>query len=56
MQAVGPFIRNDIKVLESVQHVATKLIWAIRHLLYETRLRKLKLMSIEQQLGRGDLI
>ena len=42
--------------LESVQHRATELVWAIKYLMYEVRLRKMKLISIMHQMRRGCII
>ena len=51
-----PPSRARVKILESAQRRATKLVRGIKMLPYDKRLRKLKLMSIEDRLRRGDLI
>ena len=56
VQAVGPYMAQDIRALEQVQRWATKLVKKIRHLPYPERLRRLRLPSIEDRLCRGDLI
>ena len=55
-QAVGPFMRKDVEVLEKVQRKATRLVKEVRHLSYEERLKKLQLLSIQERSLRGDLI
>ena len=56
LQAVGPYMVQDFKALEKVQRRATRLVTQIRHLPYQDRLKKLKLLSIEDRALRGDLI
>ena len=55
-QAVGPYMRQDFAALEKVQRRATKLVRGMKHLTYEQRLRRLKLMSMEKRVRRGDMI
>ena len=56
VQFWSPSYRMDIKSLESIQRRMTKMIFNIRNLPYEDRLRKLKLHSLERRRVRGDLI
>ena len=56
IQAVGPYMSQDLKALERVQRRATKMVYQLRHLPYEERLTSLKLLSIEKRILRGDLI
>ena len=56
LQAVGPFMRQDVEALEKVQRRATKLVAQVRELPYEERLRKLQLPSVKDRALRGDLI
>jgi ribonucleases P/MRP protein subunit RPP40 len=52
----SPYLAGDIKLLEQVQHRATKMIPQLSHLSYEDRLKRLNLTTLEQRRERGDLI
>ena len=54
----GPFNRSDQLLVERVQRRATKLVWDIRHLPYQDRLKSLKLPSLRYSYRRrrGDMI
>ena len=56
VQAVGPYLEQDLKTLEQVQRRATKLVRSIRHLSYQERLTRLKLSTMRDRFARGDLI
>ena len=56
IQAVGPFLKKDIKLLEATQRRATKLVRGFGQLPYQERLKRLKMLSVESRLKRGDLI
>ena len=56
VQLWHPYLKKDINCLEQVQHRATKMIKECRKLDYESRLRKCKLISLEDRRTRGDLI
>ena len=49
VQVWHPFLKKDINNLESVQRRATKLISELRTLPYETRLKKLNILSLESR-------
>lgn len=50
------YTKGDIKILEKVQAKATKMISAIRNLIYEERLCELNWTTLETRRHRGDLI
>jgi len=55
-QVRSPHYNKDIKLLESVQRRATKLINGMENLHYDERLRCLGLMSFETRRVGGNLI
>ena len=56
LQAVGPYMCQDLTALEKVQRRATKLVSSVRNMPYQERLRILKIPSIKDRLLRGDMI
>ena len=52
----NPYLKQDIEKLEKVQRQATKMISEIRNLPYRERLRRCKLMTLEERRRRYDLI
>ena len=50
------FAKKDIEQLERVQRRATKLVTGFRNMLYENRLRAMKLPSLVYRRYRGDMI
>ena len=49
-------MKKNLMILERVQRRASKLVRGIKHLTYEERLQRLKLIKIEDRARRGDLI
>lgn len=56
VQSWRPFLRKDIDSLERVQRRATKMITECKGQSYESRLKTLGLISLEDRRTRGDLI
>ena len=54
--AWSPYRKLDIKILESIQKRATKLVPSLRNLSYIERLNALGLTTLEERRKRGDLI
>lgn len=52
----GPFYEGDIKMVESIQRRATKMITGLHDKPYEERLKELKLPSLVYRRRRGDMI
>ena len=56
VQAWRPHLSKDIKLIENVQHRATKMIAELRGMPYEQRLINTRLTTLETRRLRGDLI
>ena len=56
VQFWNPHYRKDIVMVEKVQRRATTLIPELSYLSYESRLKELKLTTLEERRTRGDLI
>ena len=56
VQAVGPYMVQDLSALEKVQRRATKLVHGLRHFSYQERLERLQLTSLKDRFKRGDMI
>ena len=56
IQAWSPYLRKDIDMLEQIQRRATNLIPGLRDIIYEERLKKCVLTTLETQRLRGDQI
>ena len=52
----APFFKKDKKLLEDVQHSATKMVSNMNKFPYEEKLRRLKLPTLTYQRKRGDII
>ncbi len=55
-QASSPSLRRDIALMECIQRLATRIVKGMRELLYEGRLRRLNMFSLEYRRFRGNLI
>ena len=56
LQAVGPYMKKNFNTLERIQRRASKIVKGMKHLSYEERLKRLRLIKIEDRAKRGDLI
>ena len=56
VQAWAPHVQRDTDTLERVQQRATKIIYSIKHLSYEERLRRLNITTLDIRRERGSLI
>jgi len=52
----GPHFSTDQKIIERVQHRATRLVPSLKGMPYSSRLRKLKLPTLKYRRERGDMI
>ena len=56
VQAWRPYLRKDVELLEKVQRRATRMMVTDKSLIYEERLKRLGLTTLETRRLRGDLI
>jgi len=56
IQATSPYLDKDIKLVEGLQRLATRMVKGLRETPYPARLEALRLFSMEHRLLRGDLI
>jgi ribonuclease P/MRP protein subunit RPP40 len=56
VQAWSPYFKKDIRCLERVQRLATRMMVGMKSLSYKSRLSVLDLFSLERRRARGDLI
>ena len=52
----SPNVKKDIRKLERIQRVATKMVPELRELTYEDRLKEMGLPTLQDRRERGDLI
>ena len=55
-QIWAPYLVKDIEAVENVQRRASKLVPALKNLIYEERLHKLGLPTLAYRRARGDMI
>ncbi len=55
-QASSPYLRRDIDLMERMQSLDIRMVKGMRELLYDDRLRRLNISSLERRRLRGDLI
>ena len=56
VQAWRPYLTQDIEMFEKVQRCATKMVYGFNDLIYEQRLRRLDITTLETRRLRDDLI
>ena len=56
MSLVAPFFKKDKKLLEDVQHHATKMVSSMNKFPYKERLHCLRLPTLTYQRKRGEII
>ena len=56
VQAWRPYLKQDVNMLEKVQHQATRLVFGFEKLTYEARSDRLGLTTLEDRRLRGDMI
>jgi hypothetical protein len=56
VQSWSPYLQRDITCLEQVQRRATKIVGSLKKKSYEERLKCLRITTLEDRRGRGDLI
>ena len=52
----SPHLKKDIKKLERIQRIATKMVPDLKDLTYEDRLKELELLTLQNRRERGDLV
>ncbi len=50
-----PILKSECDNIERIQHRATKMVWSIRHLKYESRLKALDLTTLVERRSNSDV-